>query len=96
MTLTASAGWDHKIEEYMAMMQDSVNSKLEHCSNCGWPFYQHSGYQEDKCLECSNTHHTYNREKRRYQQKMYARKRVRVAKDRRRKEYRNESRPEVQ
>ena len=88
MTLIASAGWDVKIEAYMAVMQNKVKSKLEHCSTCGWPYYQHSGYQEDKCVECSNTHNTWNREKRREQQKMYARKRVRVAKDRRRKEYR--------
>jgi uncharacterized Zn finger protein (UPF0148 family) len=95
MTIPA-IGWDTKIEEYMDTMQGNVKAKLEHCSVCGWPFYQHSGYQSDKCLECSGTHNTYNREKRRQQQKNYARKRVRVAKDRRRKEFRNESRPEVQ
>ena len=92
----AAIGWDARVEHLMFRMQSRLNCELAHCSNCGWPYYRHGKYQEDKCLECSNTHHTYNREKRREQQKMYARKRVRVAKDRRRKEYRNESRTEVQ
>ena len=89
MTLVANQPWDELVREDLKLFASRVGETYKECSSCGCPFVTCKTYQEDLCVECSGTYESYNREKRREQQRIYQRTYIRVAKDRRRKEYKN-------
>lgn len=91
MSIPTTAGFDLVIKPIIFELARKIGEEpRESCEVCGaWFISSRDHHDEKRCVECSGSFESWNKEKNRERQREYAYKRVSV--DRRRKENKHEN-----